>query len=255
MEEGIGGGGGGGARRTSSMIRHLAAAHCAPRLREAIAAHSATERSPAPTPAQKCSVVPPIWHAATPVEAVAKVVAAGIRCRIWRSRKLLPVPAPPVKKSDLPLSAKLSTACCSSVSRARAIGESCCGGRGGEAGTRGRDFLTTSGETPLASAGERAESGRLTKASSSCRCRCTLGASMSALRAAPPVVRLAHHSPNASGSALLMRSAVLRLTSCSVALPSAAKRAITLTPPCTGNSRCCLPSPTISTRRSSSSRQ
>ena len=172
-------------------------------------------------------VVPPIWHAATPVDAVAKVVAAGMRCMIWRSRKDLPVPAPPVKKRDLPLSAAPSTACCSAVSCSRAAGES--GGSAGESGMRGRDFLPACwlGEAPLTKPGERDESGRLAKSSSAC-CRCALGASISSFREAPPLMSERHHATSASGSVPLMSSTVLRLTSCSVALPSAAKRVITL---------------------------
>jgi len=107
------------------MIRQRAACHCAPRLRDAIVASSAIDRSAPPIPAQWCTVTPPTWHAATPVLAVANVVALDMRWIIWRRRNDLPVPAPPVKKSDLPLSAASSTRCCSSVSDSRAAGESC----------------------------------------------------------------------------------------------------------------------------------
>lgn len=43
-------------------------------------------------PAKLCSVVPPMWHAATPVLAVAKVLFGGRDPRILFSRKDFPVP-------------------------------------------------------------------------------------------------------------------------------------------------------------------
>lgn len=56
----------------------------------------------------------PIRHAATPVDAVATVPSGGNEEMIFRSRKLLPVPAEPVKKTFLPDRHDLNTSCCSS---------------------------------------------------------------------------------------------------------------------------------------------
>lgn len=50
------------------------------------------EAAPAGRPAKLCNVVPPMWHAATPVLAVAKVLFGGSEPMILFSRKDFPVP-------------------------------------------------------------------------------------------------------------------------------------------------------------------
>lgn len=84
---------------------------------------SASEKPP--IPAKWWMVVPPTAHAAMPVDAVTKVVRGSRRATICLSRKDLPVPAPPVKKTLLPPKiTSRSTSCCSEVSIRAVAGES-----------------------------------------------------------------------------------------------------------------------------------
>ena len=81
-----------------------------------------------PTPLKLCSVIPPILHAAMPVEAVMATAPDDLlylACKswiIWRSRYDFPAPADPVKNTFLPcFTAASSTLCCSGERNTRAI--------------------------------------------------------------------------------------------------------------------------------------
>ena len=69
-----------------------------------------------PTPAKECTVVPPMWQAAIPVEAVIMTDSSPYRpcsaLMMRRSVNDLPVPAPPVRKIEVPESASSSACCC-----------------------------------------------------------------------------------------------------------------------------------------------
>mmetsp|Transcript_93504 Transcript_93504/g.248198 ORF Transcript_93504/g.248198 Transcript_93504/m.248198 type:complete len:228 (-) Transcript_93504:347-1030(-) len=74
--------------------------------------------SPSPTPAQLCTVVPPMFTAAMPVDAqtatsLAPVCLERRAAMARRSRKLLPVPAEPVKNTEAPPQIHSNTALCS----------------------------------------------------------------------------------------------------------------------------------------------
>lgn len=66
--------------------------------------------------------MPPIWHAATPVLAVAYVLSGAKAPRILLRRNDFPVPALPVKNTFLPLRTALITYFCSFVRRRGAKG-------------------------------------------------------------------------------------------------------------------------------------
>ena len=71
---------------------------------------------PEPIPAKACRVVPPIWHAATPVLAVGKVWFGGSDAIILFNKNDFPVPALPVKNKLLPFFTASKTRVCSAVS-------------------------------------------------------------------------------------------------------------------------------------------
>mmetsp|Transcript_45478 Transcript_45478/g.116364 ORF Transcript_45478/g.116364 Transcript_45478/m.116364 type:complete len:214 (+) Transcript_45478:996-1637(+) len=101
----------------SSIISTLHANHF--RLvsgRLALRTSTSNGASPRPMPAKLCSVVPPSWHAAKPVEAVKKVEWDGSSCRMRRSNSDLPVPAGPVRNKLFPCMIYCSATSCSSLS-------------------------------------------------------------------------------------------------------------------------------------------
>ena len=162
-----------------------------------------------------------MWHAATPVDAVANVVAAGRRFMISRSRKDLPVPAPPVKKSDVPLSAARSTSACSSVSASAAPGESDgppASDQSGEAMSRSRDFFfSTRGVRLGRPDGRLALDGDMR---ASARFGGGVGAGTLAFGGGGrPDASDPHHARSSAASASLTRMRRLRFTMISVHLP------------------------------------
>ena len=87
---------------------------------------------PWPIPANECSVTPPMLQAAMPVGAVTTTASGRFSSRYFslrsemmrRRRKDLPVPAEPVKKTDLPsITTSRHTCVCSSVSESSAGAE------------------------------------------------------------------------------------------------------------------------------------